>query len=170
MKKTNLLIGMFLVLSLFSTVSVMAYDVDDPYTVTLQWIVPSDTSFSVALCGAESSVDFDTNLTAVTKNEVQPDCQNAGAGTPMMTITNDGNLDLNFTTALTAAKPSWAVLKVNELSVYGSATTFDTTQVLINGSVGASESTDVYFWTDLTNAPAGTTSRTLQVNSSIASG
>lgn len=144
---------------------ISAYDTATPYTVTMKWIVPSDTSFTIALCGSETSIDFDGNLTDNSASRVEPDCQSEGASTPIMTITNAGNQDLDFTCNLTASKPAFAVLKVNNASTYSSAVAFDTTATIIEGKVAPAGESEVYLWTDLTSATAGTTQRTYQVNS-----
>lgn len=142
----------------------IAYDASTPYTVTLQWIVPSDTTFSIALCGAESSIDFDENLDAATDTEVQPDCQNATDSTPILVITNDGNQNLNFTNNLTTNKPTWAVLKVSNTSTYANALEFNTSAVRVGDDVVPAGTVDIYLWTDLTDALAGTTQRTYQID------
>lgn len=142
-----------------------AYDAGTPWTGTVRWMVPSDTTFSIAFASAETQVDFDDSLTAQTQSGIQPDSQNNATSTPIIVVTNDGNLALNFTCNLTAAKPSWAVLKVNNETSYSGATTFDTSAVIVNASVATAQSTDMYLWTDITSAPSGTVSRTLQINS-----
>lgn len=169
MKYRNILGSLVVLTALFSVLSivpgVMAYDASTPYTVTLQWIIPADTSFTVALCGAESSIDFDTNVVNGTDNGVEPDCQDDGGSTPMLTITNTGNVNLNFTTNLTTGIPGWATLYVDNDNTIAGSDSFNTTAVLVEGGVASSGTVDVYFWTDYASAPAGTTQRTLQINS-----
>jgi len=147
---------------------VSAYDAGTPWTGTVRWIVPSDTSFSIVFAGAETQVDFDDNLTAQTQSGVQPDSQNNATSTPIIVVSNDGNQALNFTCNLTAAKPTWAVIKVNNETSYTGATSFDTSAVTVNASVAIGNDTDMYLWTDVTSATQGTTSRTLQINSATA--
>jgi len=142
-----------------------AYDASTPWTETVRWIVPSDTTFSVVFAGAESQVDFDDNLTSNTQSGVQPDSQNNATSTPIITISNDGNQVLAFTCNLTAAKPTWAVIKVNNETSYTGATSFNTSAVTVNASVAIGQDTDMYLWTDVTSATPGTTERTLQINS-----
>lgn len=146
--------------------SVVSYDADNPYTVTLKWIVPSDTSFAVALCGAETTIDFEDNIPSSTLNGAEPDCQNASLNHPMLTVTNNGNLPLNFTNNLTAAKPSWATLKVSNSTTYAESVSFDTTPVNIGKNIAAGNNLTIYLWTDLNNATAGTTQRTYEVDGS----
>lgn len=141
-----------------------AYDEGTPAQYTLRWIVPSDTTFSITLCGAESQVDFDDNLDGATQEAVQPDCQDNSTGAEMMNITNDGNVNMNFTANLTASKPSWATLYVNNDTSFATATTFDMTAVLIEDDVDPGDGVETYFWTSVSGATQGTTSKTLQIN------
>lgn len=143
---------------------VSAYDASNAYTCTIQWEVPSDSTFSIAFAGAESSVDFDDNLTSGTQLGVQPDSQNNETSTPIITISNDGNVVLNFTCNLTAAKPAWATLKVNNETTYADATTFDEAAVTVNATVAIGQDTDMYIWTDVSSAAGGNIQRTLQIN------
>src|SRR3990170_774493 len=85
----------------FSTAA-SAYDASTPYTVTINYIVPSDTSFTVTLAGAEVSIDF--NPATKDSTLVQPDSQNSSSNTPIATITNTGNVLQDFTTNLTSAQ------------------------------------------------------------------
>ncbi|MBD3252888.1 hypothetical protein GF386_04100 [Candidatus Pacearchaeota archaeon] len=158
-------IGMLLVLTMLALSPVMAYDESTPYTVTLKWIVPADTTFTVTLCGAESSIDFDDNINSNTETAVQPDCQDNSTSTPILNITNAGNVDLNFTCNLTASKPAWATLYVNNVTDFSGASTFDTTAVVFADEIKSGNSTEVYLWTDISSAAEGTTTRTYQINS-----
>lgn len=173
MKDTKkILFGFFVALSLVCMLGIMsAEDASSPYTVTLKWIIADDTSFSVALCGSETTIDFDDHLdNQTTATNIEPNCQNASTSTPIATITNDGNIDLNFTCNLTAAIPNWATLTVNDENTYTGGLSFNTTAVLINHTVSASADTDVYLWTNVTSADTGTTERTYQINSVDADG
>jgi len=159
-------VGLLVVLALGAIAGVAsALDASTPYTGDIKWVVPSDTSFTVSFAGAETSVDFDTDLTGCTQSGVQPNSQNNATSTPIITITNTGNVNLNFTCNLTDAKPSWAVLKVSNTTSYADATDFDTTAVLINATVSSGQSTPMYIWTDVTDAAQGTETKTLQINS-----
>lgn len=64
----------------------------DSQTVTVTWIVPGDTSFSIAWAGAESEIVFDTgdqNFTGVkARSQV--------AATPIINITNNGNTAVDY--------------------------------------------------------------------------
>lgn len=168
MNKTFLL-GMFVMLGVFMVSGAYAFDQDTPYTVTVNFIVPSDTTFTVSLAGAETTVDFNDNVAvgSGTQTEVEPDSQNASTSVPIINITNAGNLNLNFTTNLTTSKPSWVTLKVSNDTVYGSSTSFDTTAVLVEENVPSGNSVSMYLWSDLDRDSwvQGTTARTLQINS-----
>lgn len=161
MKKIILgLMGIFLVTVMSLA---LAYDQSTPYSATMKWIVPSDTTFTVSLCGAETTIDFDTNLTSSTQVQVEPDCQNAPAGIPIMNITNSGNINMNFTCNLTAPSPSWAYLYVNNNSNFLTAKIVNVTAVTIANGVATSGTSLVYVWTNVTNAVQGTTTKTFEV-------
>lgn len=166
MKTNKIIVGLIIAIALCGVAS--AYDANTPWTGTVQWVVPSDTTFSINFAGAETQVDFDDNLASQTQSGVQPDSQNNATSTPIITIDNDGNQALQFTCNLTAAKPSWAVIKVNNETSYTGASTFDTSAVTVNASVSIGQSTDMYLWTDVTSATQGSTTRTLQINSATA--
>jgi len=143
---------------------VSAYDASTPYTVTMKWIVTVDTTFAVDLCGSETTIDFNDNLGAsTTKTLVEPDCQNISTTTPMAVITNNGNVNMDFSNNLTASKPAWAVLSVaSTATCYGDA--FDTTAVVIDEDVIPAGEVNVYYCTNVSSADTGTTQRTLQIN------
>ena len=143
-----------------------AYDADNPWTGTVQWTIPSDTSFTVTFAGSQTQVNF--NAAGQNDTLIEPDGQDASSNTPIITIENTGNLNLNFTCNLTSAKPSWATIKVSNQSDHTTATEFDTTAVVINASVPPGGSTPMYLWSNVTEAPSGTTTRTLQINSAAA--
>ena len=166
MEINKIVVGLIIAVALCGVAS--AFDANTPWTGTVQWVVPSDTTFSITWASGETQVDFDDNLTSQTQSGVQPDGQNNATSTPIITIDNDGNQALNFTCNLTAAKPTWAVIKTNNETSYSGATTFDTSAVTVNASVAIAQSTDMYLWTDVTSAVQGSTSRTLQINSATA--
>jgi len=61
----------------------------DNENVTVSWVVPADTSFSLAFAGAETEIDFDDNVDGTDFTHAAPDSQ--ASGTPMLTLTNNGN-------------------------------------------------------------------------------
>ena len=147
--------------------NVIAYDADNPWTGTVKWSIPSDTSFTVTFAGSQTQINF--TASAKTENLIEPDGQDASANTPIITIENTGNTNLDFKCKLTSSKPSWATIKVSNQSDHTTATEFDTTLVLINGSVPMGSSTPMYLWSNITNAPAGDTTRTIEIDSQISS-
>lgn len=155
------IIGMILVIAL-AIPSVSAYDSSSPYTVTLDWDVPSDTTFSVALAGAEPDITF--TCTAATEDLVEPDSQSASGSTPIAVIDNDGNVAMDFSCNLTAAKPSWAVLIVNDVNTHIGGDTFDTTAVEFGDNIAIAGSSDMYLWSNVTSAALGNTAKTIQIN------
>lgn len=159
MRKT-ILLGIMTILALSI---VFALDADTPYTVTMNWIVPSDTTFTVSLPDGESTIDF--NPASGTEDYVQPDGQNNDTGEPVINITNAGNVNLNFTNNLTASKPAFATLMSNNDPNHLNSTAFDTTAVLIEEDVAPAAVVAVYLWTNITDATGGTTARTYQINS-----
>jgi len=147
--------------------SVNGYDADNPWTGTVLWSIPSDTSFTVTFAGTQTQINF--TASDKTQSLIEPDGQSASSSTPIITIENTGNTNLNFSCNLTSAKPSWATIKVSNQSDHTTATEFDTSLVLINESVPAGSSTPMYLWSNITNADAGDTTRTLMIVSEIAS-
>jgi hypothetical protein len=162
---TKLSISMVLlvVLAMF-TPGALAADADDPYTVTMNFIIPSDTAFSVALAGAEITIDF--NPATKDTKEVEPDSQDDANSTAIAVITNDGNVNLNFSINLTAAKPSWVTVHGSDTNTFASSTAFDTDELTDSGwnDTAPAGTTDVYLWANFTDAVGGTTERTFQVN------
>lgn len=161
----------FLVMLLLLAVTIptaSAYDASTPYTVTMNFIIPSDTAFSVSLAGAESTIDF--NPANKDSKDVEPDSQVASASTPIAVITNDGNVAQNFSINLTLSKPSWVVVRADDTNVAATATAFDTTPLEDSGwqDVSPAASVDIYMWANFTTAVGGTTARTFQVNTAEA--
>jgi hypothetical protein len=164
-KFLTLLIGLLIVTSMSG---IYAYDSANPYTVTMNFIVGADTSFTVELAGSETSIDF--NPASLNSKEVEPDSQNAGASTPILTITNTGNTNLDFTHKLTAAKPDWVVISYNNDTNtvnWGKTLTDEVSNV--EQTVASSGEVKVYMWANFTSALAGTTARTYQINSTVSS-
>lgn len=146
---------------------VLGADASNPYVGTIKWDIPTDTSFSVSFSGGETQINF----IATTKNDtlLEPSGQDASADTPILTITNEGDTNLNFTCNLTDAVPSWATIKVSNTSDHTNAYEFSNgAPAIINASVPPSQSTKMFLWTNLTNAEAGNTTRTLKIYSAVA--
>jgi len=140
----------------------MAYDTNNPWTGTVVWSIPADTSFTVTFAGSQTQINF----TASGKNDtlIEPDGQNASSSTPIITIENTGNTKLLFYCNLTSSKPSWATIKVSNLSDHTTATEFDTTEVaIVSDFISPGQSTPMYLWSNITNADVGDTTRTLRI-------
>ena len=164
------LAGMLMLVMAMSIVSVTALDADTPYTVQLDIIVPSDTSFSVSLAGAESQIDFDDEMTGSNNAWVEPDSQDNTTATPIIEITNLGNIALNYTLNVTEL-PAWAILKADVNADMSTTVTVndttdpETSRVATNQAADAT--TNVYLWVNTTDADAGTNTETFQINSEI---
>jgi len=148
----------------------IAYDADNPWTGTVLWSIPSDTSFTVTFAGSQTQINFTASST--TENLIEPDGQDAANTTPIITIENTGNTELDFYCNLTSAKPSWATIKVRALSPgvvpdQADAIEFNTTPVAFLGFVNSGQQRAVYFWSNITNASGGDTTRTLMISASI---
>ncbi len=165
MKNKIMKIGLTTLAVLMLSIPGIAYDANTPYTVTLNYIVPSDTSFTVSLAGAETTVDF--NPATKDSTMVEPDSQNAAGLVPMAKITNTGNLNQNFSVNLTTAQVAWAVVKVSNFSDYATPITLSDTAQNPTGWTVIATSNEVrgYMHANFTNAPQGTTAKTLQINS-----
>lgn len=167
--KTKMEVGLIIAIVVMCGIGVVnAYDASNSWTGTVNWIVPNDTTFTVSWPSGETTIDFDDNLTSDTQTGVEPDGQSNTTSTPIINVTNGGNVVLNITCHLSinASKPAWAVIKVSNTTSYSGATSFDTTAVVINETLAIGGTSDVYIWTDVTSATAGTTTRWLFVNSS----
>jgi hypothetical protein len=143
-----------------------AYDQGSPYTVTMQFIVPSDTTFAASLAGGETTIRFQP--ATANSVSVQATSQNNATGLPILNITNNGNVNLNVTVNLTSAKPSWVVLKAFNTGAYASAQTYGTTTAELNltgwNNIAVGTNASVYLWADFTSAAGGTTARTFEAN------
>jgi len=140
------------------------YDASNPYSCSVLWYVPEDTSFSVTFAGSETQLNFTANNR--TASLIEPNGQNATSNKPVITIKNEGTGALDFSCNLTT-KPSWAVFKINNVSDYGTATELNTEAVIINTTVPVGGTTDIYLWLNITNATAGLTSGGFRINSQL---
>jgi len=139
----------------------IAYDANNPWTGTVKWSIPSDTSFTVTFAGSQTQVNF--TASAKTQSLIEPDGQDAANNTPIITLENTGNLNLTFTCNLTSAKPTWATIKVGNYKDPGYATEFNTDLVVVTTDVLPGTSAPMFLWSDITNAPAGDTTRELMI-------
>jgi len=163
--KNKILVILTGLMFMFGIAGVYAYNSESPYTVTMNFIVGEDTSFTVALAGSETTIDF--NPATANDKEVEPDSQDDGGSTPIETITNTGNVNLALTHELNVTTDFVAVS-------YNAENTVDWTKILnsttssINASVPSSETADVYMWANFTAADSGTTAVLYQINSTTA--
>jgi len=158
-------ISIFVLFALVASIpGAMAADADTPYTVTMNFIVPSDTTFSVELAGVETTIDF--NPATKDSTEVEPDSQDDGGSTPIAVVTNDGNVNLNFSVNLTAERPTWVQIYASDTNTFASAVEFNTTALNDAGwnTVTPTSTIDIYLWANFTSAVGGTTARTFQIN------
>lgn len=155
----------FVMLSLmvFSMAGVYAYDADTPYTVTINYIIGADTSFTVELAEVETTIDF--NPATTSSKDVEPDSQVSGTSTPMLTITNTGNVNLDFERGLNASNPAWVVLSMNTENTVDWTKLVNDTFVTSSAEIAPAGTADWYFWANFTDADYGTEPRTFQINS-----
>ena len=147
-----------------SFTTAFGYDASNPYSCSVLWYVPQDTSFGVYFAGSETQLNFTANNR--TASLIEPNGQNATTDTPVITIKNEGTGALDFSCNLTT-KPSWAVFKVNNISDYGTAKELGTEGVIINTSVPVGGTTDIYLWLNITNATTGQTSGGFGISSEL---
>lgn len=160
--------GKLLILFLFAVLlagQVFGYNANNPYTVTMNFIIGEDTSFTVQLAGTATSIDF--RPADMNSKNVEPDQQNAGQNIPMAIVTNTGNVNQNFRHSTTTALPSWVVV------CWNTANTPDWTKLLSNTpqtfatNIPPGSSVNLFFWANFTNAPPGLYDRTYKIESTI---
>ena len=155
MEARKVIVGLLVMAVLVSGVGlVTAYDASAPYSNFVEWEVSSDTAFTVLVGGAQTKCVFQP--ASKTETLVQPVGQSDG--TPMFTVTNAGNCNLDLKCNLTSAKPSWATILVNDAYDSGAADEFgvDTSLQTFNQTVGTGETSPMYLWSNVTDAPVGT--------------
>lgn len=141
------------------------YDADAPWSGTVKWTIPSDTSFTVSLAGGTGTIDF--NATSTTQVRIEPVNQDNSSNIPIINITNTGNQALNFNMSVPEGCPSWAVLRIGNTSTFGSSTVVNKTGHIVGTAVTAGSNQSVYMWTNVTSATSGVTSKTAYINSSV---
>ena len=155
MEARKAIVGLLVMAVLVSGVGlVTAYDASAPYPNYVEWEVSSDTAFTVSVAAGETKCVFQP--ASKTETYVEPSGQSSGV--PIFTVTNAGNVNLDLKCNLTSAKPSWAVIMVNDEYVNSTADEFgaDTSLQTFNSTVGTGEVSPMYLWTNVTDAPAGT--------------
>lgn len=159
--KNAIVLMVMLVIGIFGIVGVSAYDADTPYTVTMNFIVGEDTTFTVELAGAETTIDF--NPATKDSKEVEPDSQ--ADGTPIVNITNAGNTNLDFTHKVNDTLPTGISVCYDGSYAANWAQILGTGYTSIDTSVAAGSSTGLYMWANFTDVAAGTQNREYQINS-----
>ena len=163
----KLLVGLLVTAMLISGAGLAtAYDASNPYSNFVEWTIPSDTAFSVSVAAGQEKAVFAP--ASKTETDVEPTGQSDGI--PIFTVTHMGNINLDFKCNLTTTNQSWAIIKVNDAYVPYDADAFNTTLQTFNISVTPGNSTAMYLWTNVTDAPPGdggdgTHNRTLRIYS-----
>ena len=154
MRTRKFIVGLLVSALLLSGIGMVAaiYDASSPYSNYVEWTIASDTAFTVSVAAGETKCVF----APASKTETYVNATGQSDGTPIFTVTNAGNVNLDFKCNLTAAKPAWAVIMVNDTFGHVGADTFDTTLQTFNTSVAMGDSSPLYLWTNVTNAVAGT--------------
>ena len=159
------------VVVLIGAVSILPFVMNayaDTETVTLKYVIPQVTTFSVSFPTGLTDIEFQPSGASFTN---EPAYQQS-ASTAAMRITNTGNvaikIDANLTTDLPTNVTEFRLNTANDASGgwYWTDTNETTTQTIISSlAIGASE--DFWAWSTGSNVPAGTyTSTQLQLVSS----
>lgn len=165
--KINKIMMLYMITSVLivNTMPVLGYDANNPASYTVQYIIPSDTSFGVSLCGAETQMNF--NPATISSKLVEPNCQSKASNMPWANITNSGNLNGNYSTNLTESNPTWIELYVGSNPSMADQVTVTNTALSPTGwnNVAPNNTVELYALANFTSAPGGTTSRTIKINS-----
>ena len=146
--------------------NVVAYDADTPWSGTVKWTIPSDTSFTVTLAGGAATIDF--NATGQNDTMIEPVGQDDGASTPIAVILNTGNQNLDFNFSIPVGRPSWVtMLNMSSSNTHLGSSAINKTGVNIATSVAADASANMYLWSNVTEGPQGVTEKTAYINSTI---
>lgn len=164
---TNLMmLSVIMSVLIATTIPVLGYDANTPAIYTVNYVIPSDTTFTVTLCGSQTSMNF--NPTNGSSKLVEPVCQSRATNTPWANITNSGNTNLNFSTNLTAANPSWVVLNIGSNSSMADQIVVSNSALSPAGWINVVPGNIVrlYGVANFTNGPKGTTPVTLNIRTS----
>jgi len=159
------------VVVLIGAVSILPFVMNayaDTETVTLKYVIPQVTTFSVSFPTGLTDIEFQPSGASFTN---EPAYQQ-DASTAAMRITNTGNVAIKIDASLTTDLPTnvteFRLNTANDASGgwYWTDTNETTTQTIISSlAVGADE--DFWAWSTGSNVPAGTyTSTQLQLVSS----
>jgi len=165
-RKINLVMLSVVIASVLTAtiMPVLGYDQNNPATYTINYIIPSDTTFVITLTGAGQTMDF--NPQNGNNKSVEPVYQNASINQPWATITNNGNVNLNFSTNLTAPNPTWVTLSIASDPAMTDKVTVTDIETAPSGwnNVPKGSSVNLYSMADFTGAPQGTESATIKIN------
>lgn len=162
-KRYLVMLSMMTSVLIATTIPVFGYDQNNPASYTVQYIIPSDTSFSITLCGSETQMNF--NPANGSSKLVEAACQSKDINKPWANITNTGNLNLNFTANLTTTNPNWVVLNIGSISSMSDQVTVTNVATSPAGwlNVAPGSSVQLYSLASFTNAPQGTVSTTIKI-------
>lgn len=174
--------GKLLVALLVLATCAMVVYATNPQTATVNYVVAASVDFSITYPAGTVSVTFDVTTPTVGGLNAT----NQTTTVPILKFQNTGNINTYYDLNLTAANPSWAVLQcgpafgsyqVTGCDCQGAGTATATTCCNITSSVSSysrinatitavSAYQNVWCWGNFTSAVAGTTSRTMSINSS----
>lgn len=160
MKKIIAILVSLLVLGLPSAFAV--YDASTPFTAVMYFIMPSLTTFSATFGGGASDITF--NFPDSNANRTEPVGQNQSLGVYMLTFTNNGNANLNFTHNVSGV-PAYADLWAESNSTGLNETISESPNVnVIATEIPPSGSVALMMWANATSGTAGTTTETYQAS------
>lgn len=168
-KKIDKKINQIMMLSVITSVliatiiPVMGFDANNPASYTVQYIIPSDTSFIVMLADAETQMNF--NPTNGSSKLVEPNNQSMSIDKPWANITNTGNIMLNFSTNLTTNNPAWVELSIGSNSAMSDKIIVDASLKSPAGWNNVAKGTTIKLFAraDFTDAPSGIQSNTMSI-------
>jgi len=140
----------------------------DTQTVTLKYVIPQVTTFSVSFPTGYTDIEFHPSGATFTNEPAA----GQSASTSAMTITNTGNVAIKINASLTADLPTGVTeFRLNDTNDYNGGwywTDANETNVqTIIDSLAMGASQDFWAWSTGSNVPAGTyTSTKLQLVSS----
>lgn len=166
-EKINKIMMLSLITSVLivNTMPVLGYDANNPASYTVQFIIPSDTSFAVNVIGNQLNMQF--NPANKSSKLVEPNGQSIATNQPWANITNLGNLNLNFSTNLTTLNPVWAELDVGSNPSMADKIIVTNTPLSPVAwlNVAPDSTVQLYSQANFTNAAGGTTSETINIYS-----
>jgi len=144
-----------------------AYDADNPYTVTLQYIIPIDSSFSVETRSLTAEIKFE--FTAKTESNLEPTGQDDGNSLEILNVTNDGNtaIDLYHNTTIPTLGAGTVALCVDTDNTVDGCTNLTDSMVQLTDELAIDGHVDVYMWANAEDASSGIHTGKYQINSTV---